>query len=209
MIKENSGKFFRFKLDFKLGYGFAEVYDFTDIQSFDGTIVFVFNRLDKEIHTKYAVENIRSSGIALGPIRLYKYPNTRGIGSWKYLFKSDNFIIEEPNITKSAQDLAPWIYDWDGLKCWHASNWDLKQAPDYVPYHEVRCLETRILNASQGIVKKFTMRILIDSRKDVSDFYDLSDIGNINMFTQLVNTYYPLEKTKDLIKLIPVNFKTA
>ena len=35
MIKENSGKIYRFRLDHNLGYGFAEVYDFTDHSEFD------------------------------------------------------------------------------------------------------------------------------------------------------------------------------
>ena len=82
MIEENSGKFFRFKLDFELGYGFAEAYDFTDIHSADGSMVFVYNRIDKDIKKKYNLEEITSTGIALGPIRLISYPNSRGIGAW-------------------------------------------------------------------------------------------------------------------------------
>jgi hypothetical protein len=209
MIEKNSGKFFLFKLDFDLGYGFAEAYDFTDIRSADGTIVFVYNRIDKEIQKKYTLEEITSSGIALGPIRLFKYPNSRGIGAWKYLFKHDNFIIEEPNITKEAQDCTPLIFDWNTLKRWHKSNWDIKKGPDYVSYSAVRFLETRILNSTLSIVKKATMKMLIDTNENVSAYYDLSELGNRNSFIDLINTYYPLEETLELIKLIPADFKKS
>lgn len=205
MVEENSGKFFRFRLDFDLGFGFAEAYDFTDIHSADGSMVFVYNRIDKEIKKSYNLEEITSSGIALGPIRLISYPNSRGVGAWKYLFKHDNFVLEEPNITKSAQDLAPWGYDWNTAKRWHKSNWDPKGLPQYVPYSEVRSLETRIINSTSGIVKKVTMKKLIDEGKDLTKYYDLSELGTRNMFLQLINTYYPLEKTKELIELIPVD----
>lgn len=205
MIEENSGKFFRFKLYFDQGFGFAEAYDFTDIRSADGGIVFVYNRIDNDIKKSYTLGEITSSGIAIGPIRLMSYPNSRGVGAWKYLFKHDNFILEEPNITKSAQDCAPWVYDWNTAKRWHKSNWDPKELPHYVPYSEVRSLETSIINTTSGVVTKVTMKKLIDESKEVTKYYDLSDLGTRNMFLQLINTYYPLEKTKELIELIPAD----
>jgi hypothetical protein len=205
MIEENSGKFFRFKLDLDLGFGFAEAYDFTDTHSFDGNMVFVFNRIDKEIQKNYSLNEIAASGIALGPIRLASYPNSRGVGAWKYLFKHDSFIIEEPNVAKEAQDLTPMVFDWSKLKRWHKSGWDALKGPEYVPYSEVRSLETRIINSNLGVVKKATMKKLIDDGKTLSDYYDLSQLGNRNMFLDLINTYYPLEKARELIQLIPVN----
>jgi len=176
MIEENSGKFFRFKLDFDLGYGFAEVYNLTDTESSDGIIVIVYNRHVNEIYKKYLIEEVTTSGLALGPIRLYKYPNSRGVGSWEYLFKSNKYIIEQPNITKAAQDLAPWVYDWDSLKRWHKSDWDTKKGPIYVQYSQIRNFETGILNSNLGVVKKFTMKILIDAGNNISKYYDLSEL---------------------------------
>lgn len=205
MIEENSGKFFRFKLDFDLGFGFTEVYDFTDVNPIDGTIVFVYNRIDKDIKKSYTLEEITSSGIALGPIRLMGYPNSRGVGAWKFLFKHDNFIIEEPNIKKDAQDLAHWVLDWNTLKRWHRSNWDSKGMPEYVPYSELRSLETGIINSTSGVIKKATMKMLIDQGESVAKYYDLYELGNHNMFLQLINTYYSLVKTQELIKLIPAD----
>ena len=207
MIEENSGKFFRFKLDFDLGYGFAEAYDFTDIHSADGSMVFVYNRIDKEIKKHYNLEEITSTGISLGPIRLISYPNSRGIGAWKYLFKHDKFIIEEPNITKHEQGFLPIVNDWNTIKRWYKSDWDPKGPPEYVPYSQVRQLETSIINTNQSVVKKATMKNLIDAGENVTKYYDLSELGNRNMFVQLINTYYPLEKTIELIELIPLKLK--
>lgn len=116
MIIENSGKFFRFKLDFDLGYGFAEVYDFSDVHhSADSIIVFVYNRVDKDSKKTYTPAEITSIGIALGPITLFKYPNSRGVGAWKFLFQTDTFLVEERPVRKAAQDLAPWVYNWNTL----------------------------------------------------------------------------------------------
>jgi hypothetical protein len=168
-------------------------------------MVFVYNRVDKEIKKTYKLDEITYSGIALGPIRLFSYPNSRRVGAWKYLFKHDNFIIEEPNITKDAQGLAPWVYDWNTLKRWHKSDWDPKGLPEYVPYSEVRLMETRIINSTSGVVKKATMKKLIDGGEDVTKYYDLSELGSRNVFVQLINTYYPLEKAKELIELIPAD----
>lgn len=205
MITENSGKFFRFKLDFDLGYGFAEVYDFTDVHSADGIIVFVYNRVDRDVKKYYKQTEITESRIALGPITLFRYPNSRGIGAWKYLFQSDSFLINERPIRKCAQDLTPWIYDWNTLKRWHKSDWNTKEGPVYVPHHELRSMETGILNSTDGVVIKATMKKLIDQGLSIADYYDLTKVGNRNMYVQLINTYYPLEKTEQLIGAIPTD----
>jgi len=205
MIRENSGKFFRFKLDFGLGYGFAEVYDFSDEYPVDGNIVFVYKRIDEEIKKNYNSSEITSSGIGLGPITLAGHPNSRGVGAWKYLFKSDTFLIEERPITKDAQDLNPLIYNWDTLKQWHKSDWDTKRGPIYVRHNDVRSLETRIINSTSGVVKKTTMKKIIDEDKNLVKYYDLSELGNRNMFLQLINTYYSADKTEGLIGLISID----
>jgi len=204
MIKENSGKIYRFKLDHGLGYGFAEVYDFTDHSMFDGRIVYVFNRLDKDEKKNYDFSDIRSSGIALGPIRLYKFPNTRGLHSWKFLFKTDNLLINELPETKELQGLEWKDDNWNNFKGqWYSSNYGPKRLPTYVDYEKVRHLETRIVNSSTGVVNQFTMKVILDRQEKISKYYDLSELGNKNMFVYLINTYYPLEKTKEYLKQIP------
>ena len=200
MIASNSGKIFRFKLDHNLGFGFAEVYDFTDeLSMLDGRIVYVYNKRDKEEKANYSVPEIRKAGIALGPIRLYKFPNTRGLHSWKFLFQADKLLISDLPETKELQGFHRTDDNWDNFKGkWYASNYDNKQLPNYVDYEKVRHLETRIINASSGVVKEFTMKVILDRNEKVSKYYDLSELGNKNMFVYLINTYYPLKKQKNI-----------
>jgi hypothetical protein len=203
MIAASSGVLYRFKLDFNLGYGFAEYYDFTDVSTFDGHLVFVYNRIDANEQKQYVPTEITSSGIGLGPIHLYEKPNTKGKGAWKQIGQANSFIMDSWPITKSAPDLVPWVHNWNTLQRWHTSGWHPKEGPVYVPYHEVRSLETRILNSTLSIVKKATMKKLIYEGKNVADYYDLSQLGTCNSYVQLINTYYPLEVTEQLITQIP------
>lgn len=199
MIKENSGKIYRFKLDHNLGYGFAEVYDFTDHSLFDGLIVYVYSRYDPIDERSYNLADIKVTGIALGPIRLYKFPNTRGLHAWKYLFQTDELLISSIPETKELRGLYTKDNNWNNLGDWYNSHYDSRKLPDFVSYEKVRYLETRIVHASTGVATKFTMKVLLDNGKNVSDYYDLNDLGNSNMFVQMINTYYPLSKTKDYL----------
>jgi hypothetical protein len=206
MIAENSGKIYRFKLDHALGFGFAEVYDFTDLSMFDGRIIYVYHKHDREAKASYDVEEIQNTGIALGPIRLNQFPNIRGLHAWKFLFQTQHLLIHELPETKELQGLH-WKEDnWDNFKeKWYSSDYDIKkELPTYVDYEKVRHLETRVLNSTTGVVKKFTMKVILDRGEKVSDYYDLIDIGNKFMFVALVNTYYPLETTVEFLKQLPI-----
>jgi hypothetical protein len=204
MIKENSGKIYRFKLEHNFGYGFAEVYDFTDHSMFDGRIVYAYNRCDKEQKSNYEFSEIRKAGIALGPIRLYKFPNVRGLGAWKFLLKTNDLLINEIPTTKNLRGMLEKDNNWDNLSDWYDSDFDIRtEMPKFVPYKKVRYLETRILNGPSGIEKKLTMKVILDSKMKVSDYYDLNNLGDKNMFVQMINTYYPLTKTKEFLKQLP------
>jgi hypothetical protein len=204
MIAENSGKIYRFKLEHGLGFGFAEVYDFTDHSIFDGRLVYVFNRLDIDEKTNYNFSEIRKTGVALGPIRLYKFPNTRGLHSWKFLLKADDLLITELPETKELQAFQKLYDNWDDFKGqWYVSNYAKKQERVYVDYEKVRHLETRIINSPLYVMKEFTMKVILDKNEKVSHYYDLSELGNQNIFVYLINTYYPLTKTTEYLKQLP------
>jgi hypothetical protein len=203
MIIENSGKIYRFKLDHNLGYGFAEVYDFTDESEFDGRPVFVFNKVDKELYESYTLDEIRSSGVALGPLAFFRFPNIKGVGAWKYLFQSKDFLLTERPPYKYLHSLRN-NDNWSEFDSWSRGPSDPKTARVFVPYEDIRHLETRILNSTLSAVHKLTMKLLLDRGQKVSDYYDLGYIGNKNSFVQLINTYYPAEKTKEFLKQIPL-----
>jgi hypothetical protein len=198
MIAENSGKIYRFKMDFDLGFGFAEIYDFTDHSMFDGRYAYVYARIDPKEQAGYSMQEIRSSSIALGPITLYKFPNIKGVHSWKYLFQTTDFLLNDIPVTKNYRGLLFKDNNWDNLTEWYKSG----DSQNRVRYEEIRNLETRILSSSVGVVMQFSMKALIDSGKSVSEYYNLSELGNKNLFVYLVNTYYPLEQAKTLLKEI-------
>lgn len=199
MIKENSGKIYRIKLDHNFGFGFVEIYDFTDFSEFDGRIIYSFNRIDKEEKSVYDLKKITDSGISLGPIRTVSFPGTRGKYATKYMGQRTDFIINEIPVTKEFHGLLINENNWNNLKKWYRSDKFEKPQSNFVNYNEVRNLETRVLSSVVGITTKLTMKKIIDENKKVSDFYDLSQMGNLNLFVQLINTYYPIEKVNKLL----------
>ena len=50
------------------------------------------------------------------------------------------------------------------------------------------------------------MKVILDRGENVSYYYDLADTGNKFMFWQLINTYYPLEKTLGFLTQVPITF---
>lgn len=105
-----------------VGYGFAEVYDFTGHSMFDGRIVYVYNRYDKTEAKEYHNPDIQSTGIALGPIRLYKFPNARGLHSWKFLSQKKDLMINSLPETKELRGIESKDDNWDNLGDWYSSN---------------------------------------------------------------------------------------
>lgn len=199
MKKEKSGKIYRFQLDHNFGYGFAEIYDFTDFCEFDGRIVYVYNRIDKEIQTKYDLEKINASGIALGPIRLANFPSTRGKYATKLIGQRTSFLINEIPPSKELQSLIINHLNWNDFNQWYRSDTDKTGDSKFTDYKNVRNLENRVLNHIASVATKFTMKKIIDEGMELLDYYDLTDVGKLNLCLQLINTYYPLETTEKLI----------
>jgi len=48
-----------------------------------------------------------------------------------------------------------------------------------------------------------TMKYLIDCGASIDKYYDMSELGNVSSFVQLINTYYSLERCRELLKIIP------
>jgi hypothetical protein len=197
MIKQNSGIVYSFKLDHDLGFGFAEFYDFTDVSVFDGRFVFVYNLVSST--SAVELSEITNSGIALGPISLFRPINTRGMASWKKLSQSNEYLMEEWPVAKSLRANPHLHDDWNLHDKWFIES-EKHDPLQYVPYEKVRRLETLVLSSTQGVKILLSMKVLIDLGKPVADFYDLSDQGNRNHFIRLINTYYPVEQTRKLLK---------
>ena len=202
MKAEASSKVYQFKLHHNLGYGFAEVYDFTDDHPFDGCFVYVYNRIDQNPQKCYNLSDLRPSGIAIGPITLNKFPNVRGVGAWKFLFQTADLLIKDLPVTKSLRGIETIDNNWDNLKDWYQYPYAEGKLA-FVPYSNVRHLETRVLNSMENVVQKFSMKCLIDEGKLVSQYYDLSNTGIKRVYIDLINTYYPLEEAMILLQQIP------
>lgn len=55
------------------------------------------------------------------------------------------------------------------------------------------------------IVIKATMIKIIEEGNEVSDFYDLKELGNLNVYLQIVNTYFPLSRVIELLSSLEPN----
>lgn len=200
MIKENSGKIFRFKLDFNMGFGYAEQVDFSDVHTFDGILILVYKLIDDSI-VERSIDEIRKSGILFGPVSIFRYPPQRGKGAWKLLCIASDFIINELPPIKFMSGSKP-IKDWSKTKGqWYKyTNW--KADPIKVNYEDVRYIETSTLNSSTGIVSKITMMKIIQSGERVSNYYDLTDLGYKNIYIQIVNTYYDKDTAEKLLLIV-------
>ena len=122
MIKENSGKIYRFKLDHNQGYGFAEIYDFTDLYEFDGRIIYVYNLIEDKPKPKYDLDIIYKSGISIGPIRLMSFPGTRGKYASKYIGQRNDLLINEIPETKELNGIIIEKSNWNDFDKWYRSD---------------------------------------------------------------------------------------
>lgn len=207
MIKENSGKIYRIRLEHNQGFAFVETYDFTDISEFDGRILYVYNLIKSEIETAYNLIDIKESGIGIGPIRMMHFPGTRGKYASKLIGQNTELLISKIPTTKELNSPIINEINWNNFEHWYSSDYEEKVDLEFINYSKVRNMETRILASIVCVTKKTTMKKLIDEEKEISNYYDLSEIGNFNLFVQLVNTYYPLEKTIELTKDIKNPYK--
>ena len=201
MNRENSGKIFKFKLDHDRGYMYAEFLDFTDKSKFSGNIIYVFSQIDSLNDKPAKIDQIIQTDIVLGPIIISRPPSNRGKGAWKLIGKTPDLLIEALPVFKETKDPL-FIENWNDISDWaKVHNFDSLELVDH--YQSVRSLETKILNTKEGISTKATMRGIINDRLDINDFYDMNNLSNRTLFVQLVNTYYSLEETMELLKLLP------
>ncbi len=69
-------------------------------------------------------------------------------------------------------------------------------------YEEVRGLEVSILNHVDSVIDKVTMMTIIKEGNDVKDYFDLKQLGNKNLYLQVVNTYYEKFTAEKLLTIL-------
>ncbi|PKB18352.1 hypothetical protein [Flavobacterium sp. 5] len=210
MKTEYSGNIYSISLEFDLGLVYAELLDYSDVHSFDGILVQVYAyKASSDEKSIDNIDEIRSNGILFGPVPINKYPSIKGKYSWKYIGKSINYSKESPWFKSYRGNLFK-ENNWYNLKPWFKSKDFENDSKDIeCNYNEIRRLETLIINHPETIKMKVSMLYLIQQGKNVGDFYDLSVIGNRNMFIQVINTYFDNDKVELLLsdakELIKVN----
>jgi hypothetical protein len=82
---ENSGKIYCFTLDFDFGYCYAQLVDHSDKHDFDGRLIYTYHPQKNKLEDNHVLKIIVTTEILYGPVPLFKYPNVKGKGAWKYL----------------------------------------------------------------------------------------------------------------------------
>ena len=199
MIAKNSGKIFRFELDFNLGYAYCMTFDFTDLSPFSGNIIKVFDYLEKEINPEIDIYELLRRPSIIGHHPMIKLPNSRGKGAWKLVGQIKHLI--PPHLIFKYNLQSHTNKDWTKLKKWQT--WEnFKNITYNVSYSKIRHLEMSDLYGKESLKIRTTMYYLIMNNKKVSDFYDLKDFHNRNLYIDLCNTNFSIEKAKDLLKEI-------
>ena len=199
MIDKNSGNIFRFPLEHGLGYGYAEVLDSSDSGTWE-YLAYVYNYfVNNEVFND--IEKVIKSGVYMGPFNITRYPNTKGKKAWKLIGRNENFNKNLPSRKSFTGDIG--FYDWSKLNPWRLFKGPIYEFEE-VEYEKVRYLEyVNLLTHKDSLPKKVTMKRLIEMGKKVGEYYDFSDLGNRNVFVQVINTYFSQEKVEELIKDLP------
>jgi hypothetical protein len=200
MKKEHSGKIYRIKLEFEMGYVFALILDYSDISEFDGILVQVYNYIEQQQNERVSLDDIINSGIMIGPMPMSKYPTEKGKYSWSYIGKTESYN-QDVIFFKELRGMLNKDANWANLKPWFKFNpFEGNVVSEEVDYSEIRKLETAILNHPNMIKIKSTMLKILTDSGIVSDYYNLDDIGNRNMFLQVANTYCDLDLMEKILK---------
>ena len=200
MVIENSGKIYEFKLEHNLGYAYCQFNDFTDVVQFSGKLISVFSIIKPDKDPTPTIDQIINSPILFGPHPLLKFPNARGKGAWKIIGQIIMASIPEI-IFKDVRD--NYIKkDWTKLKGWFYYKNFLGERSNDCDYEEVRHLELPVLYGMKTIETRTAMHLLLLDKKNVADYYDLSDFYLRNVYIDIVNTSFNLEEANKLLEII-------
>lgn len=197
---ERSGEIYQLRLDFNLGFSYVQLLDFSDVNNFSGWLIYVYNWFETDKNANPTINQIECKSIALGPISMPGYPAKRGKYAWKYIGKTENLIATKLPLFKHLRGHIIKDNNWANLKPWFIQNEaEIDTQDEEVDYSKIRHLETEILNSQPGIATKATMYKIITEGDNVWDYYNLDIIENKILFIQLVNTYFSIDKSLELL----------
>jgi len=203
MKEKRSGEIYQFRLEHNQGLGYAQLLDFSDMSNISGWIIYIYDQFDVDQKILPSIETITNKSIFIGPLTHCKYPARRGKYAWKYIGKSNRLITTEYPTMKYLKGNRHKDNNWANLYPWFKETGIGSSCrKTQCSYEDIRHLETGVIDTQPSTVTKVTMKRLIDSGVDLREYYNLNDEINKLCFIEIVNTYYPLEKTIQLLNLI-------
>ena len=199
---ENSGKVYVIPLEFDLGYSVCTFFDYTDIAPFDGAVISVYNIQFDNLEKTPSIKFIENSKILFGFVPLNKYPNIKGKGAWKLIgklniletgipeFKDTNHIIE---LHKAV--------DWSTVGGWKL-RLNFTEGGKYFDYESVRNIEMLTLYNMRNIEIRATMHFLLFNKKNIQEYYDLTNDNLRNIYLAMANTSFDKKKALMLLKAV-------
>jgi len=184
-----SGTILEFKVPLNLGYAYSKILDFRYIREFDGVLVKVFDHIVKEPINDISI--LSAKDWLFGTRRMPWLPGTRGKGAWKMkgvlISEDDNIIPDFKYCIKSSA----YMKDVSKLEPWDI----VKNINNYIPssYDKVKHLEDTVVTPRLGIERRTAMEYCRINKMDVNEYFDMSDLGNKLIYTQMINV--PIYKT--------------
>jgi hypothetical protein len=201
MVENRSGNIFQFPLHANLGFGFCELVDYSDIDSFNGKLLFVFDYF-KQLKDESipSIEQIKKESFLFGPVPLATYPSVKGKKAWHIVGKDPSPISKVP-IFKNVQANYN-VKDWTKIGPWYKL-YNFNERSEHFSYDQVRELELPILYTQEKIEVRATMHYLIKSGSDINQYFDL-DIFNIgHTLATILNTNLSKEVADALLEKYP------
>lgn len=204
MNLDKSGIIFKFDLQFDLGFCYCRYDDYTDLSTFSGNVLTVFDQYNIDIINE--VESLASAKKLFGPVSTFAKPSIRGVKKWK---KIGRLITSQTSVPQfKYQHGLLLIKDWETVKPWFVVT-SFSGLGRELPYPLVRELERTILYSMYDIEIRSTMHYLLQNNKKVNDYYDLSNLNNWFLYADILNTSLSYLNAKKYLEEMPGPPKTG
>lgn len=197
MIEKNSGNIYKLELEHNLGVCFLQTVDFTDIAPISGHLIYLYNYFTNR-ESNYNIEEIEKLNFAMKSICLYKFPT-----------KKDTNIKLIGKTKLIANKVLPAFKDINSIEFYYTRNWNVldrwfcsnnSSETKFCDYSKIRHLETKYLRTINYLTIKITMYYILKNKLEISNYYNLKEDFYIDIFIDLINTYFTLEETLFLLK---------
>lgn len=180
-----SGSILEFKVPLDLGYAYCKVLDFRYIREIDGVLAKVFDYITKEPIKD--IQILRDKDYLFGARRLYKLPNTRGKGAWKFkgvLISDDDKIIPD---FKYCPQASPFLMDESIVDRWYVVRNINECSDNFCSYDQVKHLENKRIDSQLSIEDRTAMEYCRINNMDVKKYFDVEDPAYLGCYQSMIN----------------------